>query len=147
MQPPKNLRKALPLRSIADYRALTEAQRLAVATFLRDGRASGASGNELRAALSGVESGAGSFPSGPQRIAILREHGPEFSAVVAKSYAEYRDGDPRKGSRHAREHGRNRTRPDAAEMRKALRAAGKSVPRNPERLAAAYDALAAESAR
>jgi len=144
MPQPRKTRKTLPrVQSIAEYRALSDAQRRGVAEALYAGRKSGASGNELRALVSGVESGAGSFPSGPQRIAILREHG--LGDVVARSYDAYRDGDARKGTRHAREHGAGRTRPDAATMRKALRAAGVSVPRNAERLAAAYDALPAEA--
>lgn len=121
-QPTTTTRKRSPrvpaFASMQEYRDATEAQRRAFATAVAKDRTGGLSGAELRTKY-------GAWLLGPRRIAILREHG--LGSVVAKSYGQYRDGDPRKGSRHAREHGpkAEAPKPPRKRTRKASPKAGK----------------------
>jgi hypothetical protein len=131
--------------STAPYAALAPDAKLAVAESIRAAKLAGASGNEMRATF-------GERLTGPARRKVLREHGLEAGAI-ARSYVEYRDGEARTGTRHAREHGANAgalraaaareqaASADLALIRKALREAGASVPRREDRARAAYEAL------
>lgn len=125
----------------------TDVQRSAVAKAVAADKASGLSGNELRAKY-------GEALTGPARRKLLRTYGLDSPATIARSYDAYRDGDARKGTRHAREHGANRASgeteapaepvlsdADAKVARKALRAAGETVPRDARKLYLAAHAL------
>jgi hypothetical protein len=59
------------------------------------------------AALSGDECRAifGARLSGPARRKVLRDAGLADASTIARSYDAYLDGNDRKGSQHAREHG------------------------------------------
>lgn len=110
---------ALLARPFADgstdpYAGRDEAGRRAVAEQVRDAKLAGASGNEMRERF-------GPRLTGPQRRRILREHGFGSPATIAPSYTEYRDGDARAESRHAREHGA-RAESRRAEAREAAEA-------------------------
>lgn len=119
--------------SAAPFAALPEADRKSIAERIAADKASGLSGNELRARY-------GERLTGPARRKVLRAFGFDGGAFIARSYDAYRDGDFRNGSRHAREHGalaaqRRAEAADAAAataelptMRKALREAGSPVP-------------------
>jgi len=91
---------ALPFApdSTAPYGDRTDAGKRDVAAAIANAKVAGASGNEMRATF-------GSKLTGPARRKVLREHGFTGTAYVARSYDAYGDGDPRAGSRHAREHG------------------------------------------
>jgi len=126
----------------ADYSA--DDVRAAIAESIAQDRAAGLSGNDLRARYSGPgEAHAkGRGLTGPMRRKVLREYG--HGSLVGKSYREYRDGEARTGSAHAREHGplaaaraadRMRTLAEestavlsAKEIRAILRNDGRKVP-------------------
>jgi hypothetical protein len=91
-----SVKKSATALTIEDFRGLTVAKRRILAGQIAKDRTAGMSGNELRAKY-------GSWLSGPTRIKLLREFG--HVMVVGKSYDSYKDGDTRKGTRHAREHG------------------------------------------
>jgi hypothetical protein len=139
---------------------LAEALQVAIAKQIATDRAAGLSGNDLRAKYSGPGCPVNSGLSGPLRRKVLRTFG--YGSVIARSYEEYSDGDPRKGSSHAKEHGPHAAQRQAdalaalaqadadrkAEekaMRAALRKAGRKVPRAADALRAAYEALPAKA--
>ena len=95
--------------STAPFAGRTEDERRSIAEQIAADKASGLSGNELRAKY-------GERLTGPARRKVLRTFGLDSPATIARSYDEYRDGQPRSGSRHAREHGAR-----AEERRAALR--------------------------
>ena len=70
-------------------------ERAALARRIAQDREDGLSGNTLRAKY-------GQWLTGPNRRVLLREIGRED--LIAPSYGTYRDGQPRKGSAHARQH-------------------------------------------
>lgn len=72
-------------------------QRACVESIAKD-RASGLSGNDLRAKY-------GEALTGPMRRKVLRAFGLDSSATIARSYSHYSDGEARTGSSHARMHG------------------------------------------
>lgn len=87
------------------YGAMPADRKAKVAESIAQAKASGASGDEMRAIF-------GPRLTGPARRIVLRTHGYGGTAYVARSYEAYRDGDERRGTRHAREHGSR-----AAELR------------------------------
>lgn len=99
---PRNTKTASTVLTKDEFNALTEAKRRVLANNIAKDRTAGLSGDELRAKY-------GSWLSGPARVKLLRTFG--HGSVVAKSYDTYRDGDTRKGTRHAREHGVNASQP------------------------------------
>jgi hypothetical protein len=143
---------AVPVRPFADadslraFRAAPTAVRAAVAKSVAQAKAQGASGDEMRETF-------GQLLSGPNRRTLLREHGYDGPTYVARSYDAYRDGDSRKGTQHAREHGVAAQERKAEEraalaatadlptMRSALRGAAHAVPRSEAKLRAAFRAL------
>jgi hypothetical protein len=87
------------VESTDPYAGRDEAGQRAVADEIAAAKAAGASGDEMRARF-------GERLSGPARRKVLRAHGyGTASGHVARSYGSYRDGEPRSGTRHAREHG------------------------------------------
>ena len=74
---------------------MSKAERAALARRIAEDREDGLSGNALRAKY-------GPWLTGPNRCVLLREIGRED--LIAPSYVTYRDGQPRKGSPHARKH-------------------------------------------
>lgn len=80
------------------FGARDEAGRKAVAEAIRDAKLAGASGEEMRQRF-------GSRLTGPARRKVLRAYGFGGPSTIARSYEEYRDGESRTGTRHAREHG------------------------------------------
>lgn len=136
------------------YGARDDAGKLAVAEAIAAAKLAGASGNEMRERF-------GSRLTGPARRKVLRAHGFDGVGHIARSYDSYRDGDPREGTRHAREHGaraaervaearKAQAEAEAAAatlptMRAALRADGQTVPTvrkgDASALRAAYAAL------
>jgi hypothetical protein len=80
------------------YGSRDDAGKAAVAAEVAAAKASGASGNEMRERF-------GERLTGPARRKLLRAHGFDGTAYVARSYDAYRDGESRSGTRHAREHG------------------------------------------
>lgn len=121
------------VESAAPYGTLAADAQRAVAEGIAADKAAGLSGNELRAKY-------GERLTGPARRKVLRAHGLDSAATIARSYSAYRDGEARSGSRHAREHGplalaRKREHAETvaaglsvAECRKVLREAGARVP-------------------
>ena len=91
--------------STAAFAQLPGDEQARIAQAIASDKVAGLSGDELRAKY-------GERLTGPARRKVLRAHGVEAGAI-ARSYEQYRDGDPRTGTRHAREHGA------AAEARKA----------------------------
>jgi hypothetical protein len=92
--------------STAPFAGRSEEERRSIAEAIAADKAQGLSGNELRAKY-------GERLTGPARRKVLRAFGLDSPATIARSYDAYRDGEPRSGSRHAREHGAQ------AEARKA----------------------------
>lgn len=82
------------------YGDLPVRSQAAVAKRIAADKASGFSGNELREKY-------GENLTGPIRRRVLRAHGLDSPKTIARSYATYRNGEDRKGSRHPREHGAN----------------------------------------
>jgi hypothetical protein len=129
----RNLAASPVLRPYADadslraFRAAPTATRAKVAKQVAQAKANGASGEEMRETF-------GDLLSGPNRRALLREYGFDTATYIARSYDAYRDGDSRKGTQHAREHGAQ------AEERRAAREAE-------ERAAKAAARKAAKAAR
>ena len=150
---PSKTRKSTPaesrpfgVESTAPYGAMDAKAKAAVAKAVATAKANGASGDEMRAEF-------GPLLTGPARRKVLRDHGYTSTAHIARSYGQYRDGDSRVGTRHAREHGikagerRVQAAADQAAsadlslIRKALREAGTSVPRAEAKARAAYQEL------
>jgi hypothetical protein len=92
--------------STAPYGDRTPSEQESIAASIAAAKLAGASGNELREQF-------GERLTGPARRKVLRAHGLD-SGTIARSYEQYRDGDSRQGTRHAREHGAR-----AAEQRAA----------------------------
>lgn len=84
--------------STAPYAGLTEAAQRKVAQSIAADKAAGLSGNDLRAKY-------GAKLTGPVRRKVLRAHGFDGIAYIARSYDQYQDGDQRVGSAHAQHHG------------------------------------------
>jgi hypothetical protein len=74
---------------------MSKAERVALAHRIAKDREDGLSGNALRAKY-------GQWLTGPRRCVRLREIGRDD--LIAPSYVTYRDGQPCKGSAHARKH-------------------------------------------
>jgi hypothetical protein len=74
---------------------MSKAEREALAHRIARDREDGLSGNALRAKY-------GQWLTGPNRRVLLRAIGRDD--LIAPSYVTYRDGQPRKGSLHARKH-------------------------------------------
>jgi predicted secreted Zn-dependent protease len=119
--------------STAPFASLAKDVQQTIAENIAADKVAGLSGNELRAKY-------GERLTGPARRKVLRDFSLATAATIARSYAQYRDGQARIGSRHAREHGSQaaaRIREHAAETvaglsipecRKVLRTAGHPVP-------------------
>jgi hypothetical protein len=108
--------------SLRAFRAAPQATRAKVAKQVAEAKARGASGDEMRETF-------GPLLTGPNRRMLLREFGYDGPQHIARSYDGYRDGDSRKGSQHAREHGAlavQRREAQAAEERAAKAAARKA---------------------
>ena len=128
----------------AQFGALSASEQMKVAKAIAADKAAGLSGDELRTKY-------GVRLTGPTRRKVLRSAGFDGTGYIARSYAQYRDGDPRTGTRHAREHGAlaQARRREAAEgeaasadlkaVKAALREAGvKPLPRGEAAQRAAY---------
>src|SRR5262245_40920187 len=92
------LARPFAVDSTDPYGARTAEQQAEVAASIAAAKLAGASGNELRGQF-------GERLTGPARRKVLRAHGYDGTAYVARSYSQYRDGEDRSGTRHAREHG------------------------------------------
>jgi hypothetical protein len=86
--------------TVAPFASLSGEAQSSIASAIAADKAAGLSGNDLRAKF-------GEGLTGPARRKVLRKHGFGGTAYIARSYDEYRDGDSRKGTEHAREHGPN----------------------------------------
>jgi len=84
--------------SLADFRSCSGEQRTAHVQAIATAKRNRASGNEMRERF-------GAYLRGPVRCSLLREYGEADATTIAPSYVEYGDGDPRRGSAHARQHG------------------------------------------
>jgi hypothetical protein len=127
--------------STAPYGAMPEAEQREVAKAIANAKASGASGDEMRARF-------GEKLTGPARRKVLRAFGFTGREFIAPSYGEYRDGDTRVGTRHAREHGAlaQARRAEAREAAQAeLAAATKSKKGRTKAERAAYAARVAQA--
>lgn len=105
--------KALPFAPGRDvskppaFEALPEALQRAIAESIARDKAAGMSGNDLRAKYSGASEAhaKGQGLTGPMRRQVLRKFGFDNAKTIARSYDAYTDGEARKGSAHAKEHG------------------------------------------
>jgi hypothetical protein len=108
--------------SSAPFASLPAAQRRAVAKAIAADKAGGLSGDEMRSKY-------GPRLTGPARRKVLREYGYVSTAHIARSYDAYRDGEDRKGTRHAREHGANAAQGKAPRKAASRKAASPSPAR------------------
>jgi hypothetical protein len=143
-QTPQDVRPFSPdAPDASQFAALPAAEQSKVAASIAADKASGLSGDELRSKY-------GPRLTGPARRKVLRAAGFDGAGYIARSYSQYRDGDDRNGTRHAREHGalalqRRRlaceeqaASADLRTIRADLREAGLQVPRGEQKLRAAY---------
>lgn len=96
------------------YEALPAPMQAAIAEQIAKDRAAGLSGDQLREHYSGPGTPTNRGLTGQLRRKVLRAHG--FGSVVARSYDAYSDGDARKGTAHARQHGAQAAERQAAEL-------------------------------
>jgi hypothetical protein len=128
---------------------LPEAMQRAVASAIGRDKAAGLSGHDLRVRYGGDSRSNGaerdSGLTGPMRRKVLRQFGLDSPATIARSYAQYTDGEPRVGSAHAKNHGALAAERQAEAIRQAEADAEREAKRA-ERAAKRAAAKAAKAA-
>lgn len=116
--------------SLSAYANLPEPMQAKIAAEIARDKAAGFSGADLRAKFGGESKSNGAERdtglTGPMRRKVLRAHGLDSAATIARSYEAYGDGTPRVGSAHARNYGALAAERQAAALAEVAAAAEKA---------------------